>query len=81
MLHHYISKSLADFDVKMQRRGGAGSIKTLQNFLKWNRQSTETCTGAVAMGQALARQFDLNRNVPERCLAPPPANFATADQR
>ena len=70
MLHHYISKSLADFEVKAQRRGGAGSVKTLAHFLKWHRQSTETCGRAVPLGRALHERYDLRRHVPDRCLGP-----------
>ncbi|KAL4857679.1 Glycosyltransferase family 92 protein [Chlorella vulgaris] len=69
-LHHYISKSLADFEVKAARRGGAGSVRTMAHFRKWARQSTDTCTRAVPLGQALALRYDLQRNVPQWCLRP-----------
>lgn len=69
-LHHYISKSLADFEVKAARRGGAGSVRTMAHFRKWARQSTDTCTRAVPLGQALAVRYDLQHNVPQWCLRP-----------
>ena len=78
VLHHYISRSVADFEVKAQRRGGAGSVKTLAHFLKWHRHATERCPRAVAAGHALARRFDLNQGVPERCRAPQAAALAAA---
>jgi hypothetical protein len=78
VLHHYISKSLADFEVKSARRGGAGSVKTLAHFLKWHRASSSTCLRAVEAGRALGRRYDLNRNVPERCLRPVPVNASSA---
>jgi hypothetical protein len=68
VLHHYISKSLADFEVKQARRGGAGSVKTVAHFMKWHRAATERCTDAVPLGTALAARYDLRRNVPEWCL-------------
>ena len=77
-MHHYISRSVADFEVKAQRRGGAGSVKTLAHFLKWHRHASERCPRAVAAGHVLARRFDLNRGVPERCWAPQAAAHAAA---
>lgn len=68
VLHHYISRSLADFEVKTQRRGGAGSVKTLADFLFYHKKANDTCTSAVPLGQALAAKYDLTRNVPARCL-------------
>lgn len=67
-LHHYISRSLADFEAKQARRAGDGSVKTLAHFLQWHRAATGTCTAAVPLGRALAARWDLNRNVPQRCL-------------
>lgn len=40
----------------------------LSDFLNWHRKCTERCSAAVPLGQQLAAQFDLNRNVPPRCL-------------
>lgn len=68
VLHHYISRSLADFEVKQARRAGDGSVKTLAHFLEWARQATATCSAAVPLGRALAARYDLQRNVPQRCL-------------
>ena len=67
-LHHYISRSLADFEVKQARRAGDGSVKTLAHFLEWAREATETCDAAAPLGRALAARYDLARNVPPRCL-------------
>ena len=72
VLHHYISRSLADFEVKQARRAGDGSVKTLSNFFNWARESTAICTAAVPLGQALARRYNLTRNVPARCLRTEP---------
>lgn len=68
VLHHYISRSLADFEVKTRRRGGAGSVKTLENFIHYHRTAKGVCTVAVPLGQALAARYDLSRHVPPRCL-------------
>lgn len=68
VLHHYISRSLADFEVKQARRDGTGSVKTLSSFFDWKRKCTARCEGAVAVGTALGARYDLNRNVPPRCL-------------
>lgn len=68
MLHHYISRSLADFEVKQGRRDGTGSVKELSNFFDWKRKCTARCPGAVALGEALGARYDLNRNVPPWCL-------------
>lgn len=68
MLHHYITKSLFDFETKMQRRGGAGSQKNLTHFLDWHARCTTTCRHAVGAGEQLWRRYNLTHNVPRRCL-------------
>lgn len=40
----------------------------LSDLLNWHRKCTQRCTAAVPLGMALAARFDLNRNVPPRCL-------------
>lgn len=54
--------------VKTRRRGGAGSVKTLENFIHYHRTAKGVCTVAVPLGQALAARYDLSRHVPPRCL-------------
>lgn len=54
--------------MKQARRAGDGSTKTLAHFLQWARQATGTCEAAVPLGRALAARYDLERNVPPRCL-------------
>lgn len=68
-LHHYITKSLADFELKMRRRGGAGSIRTLDDYTKWVDRCNSTCAQAVPLGQELGARFDLARGVPASCAA------------
>lgn len=70
VVHHYASRSLADFRVKSLRGDGAGGVKSLDSFLMWHRGSTRTCTRAVPLGLALGRQYVLRRNVPQRCMGP-----------
>ena len=59
--------SLADFEAKQRRGAGNGRTKTLRRFLQLHAKCTETCTQAVALGEALGQAYDLGRSVPAQC--------------
>jgi hypothetical protein len=70
VLHHYFTRSLADFEAKQRRREGMGGRKELSSFLWAYRLCTHTCTEAVPLGEVLYRRYNVTRNVPDTCLPP-----------
>ncbi len=74
-LHHYFSKSMYDFHLKMQRRSGDGGAKSLSELIRVAVQCTKQCIQAVAQGEQLDLQYDLAKNAPQTCI-----NRATAYQ-
>lgn len=54
--------------VKTLRRGGAGSVKTLDDFLHWHKKASMVCSQGVELGRALALRYDLSRHAPARCI-------------
>mmetsp|Transcript_25777 Transcript_25777/g.56161 ORF Transcript_25777/g.56161 Transcript_25777/m.56161 type:complete len:401 (+) Transcript_25777:202-1404(+) len=46
-IYHYVTKSKEDFDVKIQRGGGAGVTRPRQYITKLDQQCNETCFGAA----------------------------------
>ena len=65
-----MTRSLTDFDMKMRRRGGAGAVKSLKDFINYVQWADRQCVDAVGWGQRLRERYDLGRNAPTRCRAP-----------
>jgi hypothetical protein len=51
-LHHYVTKSLAEYEEKMVRGGGSGSLKGMNFFQLVDQWSTDTCLQATQLGKA-----------------------------
>lgn len=76
-LHHYFTKSAADFEAKKRRGSGNGRRKDQDAWQVTHQQCTAACKAAVELGKALGRRYSLTHNVPGHCLAggqsqPPP---------
>ena len=67
VLHHYFSRSLYDYNLKMQRRSGDGGSKSLSELIRVGVQCTAECRQAVQLGEQLGQQYDLVQNVPRTC--------------
>ena len=51
LLHHYVTKSLQDFQMKMRRGTGMGMVKTIEFFNLVHSQATARCVHALHLGR------------------------------
>ncbi len=51
LLHHYVTKSLQEFQMKMRRGTGMGMKKTIEFFNHVHSQATAKCLHALHLGR------------------------------